>query len=63
MRFAVLHAWLNRSGQWDVTEWAVGLNRARDRRRVRYFGRPLILPISRILITTARIITCTSRAR
>lgn len=44
VRFAVLHAWLNRSGQWDVTEWGSRLEQDNVTDDVlRYFGRPLIL--------------------
>ena len=44
VRFAVLHAWLNRSGQWDVTEWGSRLEQSNVTDDVlRYFGRPLIL--------------------
>ena len=44
VRFAVLHAWLNRSGQWDVTEWGSRLEQNNVTDDVlRYFGRPLIL--------------------
>lgn len=43
VRFAVLHAWLNRSGQWDVTEWGSRLEQDNVTDDVlRYFGRPLI---------------------
>ena len=43
VRFAVLHAWLNRSGQWDVTEWGSRLEQSNVTDDVlRYFGRPLI---------------------
>ena len=64
VRFAVLHAWLNRSGQWDVTEWGSRLEQSNVTDDVlRYFGRPLILLDQPDLITTARIITCTNRAR
>ena len=44
VRFAVLHAWLNRSGQWDVTEWGSRLEQSNVTDDVlRYFGRPLML--------------------
>lgn len=44
VRFAVLHAWLKRSGQWDVTEWGSRLEQNNVTDEVlRYFGRPLIL--------------------
>lgn len=44
VRFGVLHAWLNRSGQWDATERGSRLEQDNVTDDVlRYFGRPLIL--------------------
>ena len=46
VRFAVLHAWLNRSGQWDVTEWGSRLEQDNVTDDVlRYFGRPLAIMV------------------